>query len=74
MLICTNKYHKMTLPESESGRHDSVNKEQWPPKSPDLNPFDYYIWDEHKEKVYEQRTEPLNLVKQLKRRGLEVGD
>ena len=30
-------------------------KDQWPPKSPDNNPLDYYFWNKVKTKVYEDR-------------------
>lgn len=32
-----------------------VKKEDWPPKSPDSNPLDYYFWSRVKSKVYEGR-------------------
>ena len=35
----------------------------WPPRSPDLNPCDYYLWGHLKSKVYNPK--PLNL-QQLK--------
>ena len=32
-----------------------MKKEDWPPKSPDSNPLDYYFWSRVKSKVYEGR-------------------
>ena len=32
-----------------------IKKDQWPRKSPDSNPLDYYFWDRVKTKVYEGR-------------------
>ena len=32
-----------------------IAKDQWPPRSPDSNPLDYYFWNEVKRKVYEGR-------------------
>ena len=32
-----------------------IKKDQWPPKSPDNNPLDYYFWNKVKTKVYEDR-------------------
>ena len=32
-----------------------IKKDQWPPKSPDTNPLDYYFWSKVKTKVYEGR-------------------
>ena len=56
------------------GRDGFVNKNQWPPKSPDLNPLDYYFWNAVKEKVYEGRREPFTNLAQLKRRIKYVWD
>jgi hypothetical protein len=55
----------MTLSD---GRHGFVNKNQWPPKSPDLNPLDYWFWNSLQTKVYEGRREPFTTIEQLKRR------
>jgi len=34
------------LISSERAAHcpDFIDKDAWPPKSPDLNPLDYYVW------------------------------
>ena len=32
-----------------------IKKDQWPPKPPDSNPLDYYLWNKVKTKVYEDR-------------------
>ena len=32
-----------------------MKKEDWPPKSPDSNPLDYYFWNRVKSKVCEGR-------------------
>ena len=32
-----------------------IKKEEWPPKSPDSNPLDYYFWNQVKTKVYDGR-------------------
>ena len=30
-----------------------IDKKKWPPRSPDLNPFDYFLWGYlHKSRVY----------------------
>ncbi len=29
-----------------------IDKKKWPPRSPDLNPCDYFLWDYHKSRVY----------------------
>ena len=58
----------------EFGRYGFVNKNQWPPKSPDLNPLDYWFWNSLKNKVYEGRREPFSSIAQLKRRVKRVWD
>ena len=58
--------------KEEFGLHGFVNKSQWPPKSPDLNPLDYWFWNALKEKVYEGRRTPFTSVTQLKRRARRV--
>lgn len=58
--------------KDEFGLHGFVNKSQWPPKSPDLNPLDYWFWNALKEKVYEGRRTPFTSVDQLKRRVRRV--
>ena len=52
------------------GRYGFANEKQWPPKSPNLNPLDYWFWNSLKEKVYEGRREPFRSV--LKRRVKRV--
>ena len=39
----------------EFGQGRMINKNQWPPHSPDLNPLDYYFWSEVQNKVFEGR-------------------
>ena len=34
-----------------------IQKDEWPPQSPDLNPMDYTILDSLSEKVYKGRTQ-----------------
>lgn len=38
-----------------------VNKFQWPPRSPDCNPLDYYFWSKLSEVVYEEKRPFQNL-------------
>ena len=45
-----------------------ISKEEWPPKSPDCNPLDYYFWNAVSTKVYENRREPFANLEQLKRK------
>ena len=49
----TSKLVQNFLEETIPRRY--VKKDQWPPKSPDANPLDYYFWSRVKEKVYEGR-------------------
>ena len=45
-----------------------IGKDEWPPKSPDCNPLDYYFWDALKVEVYKGRSKPFDNLDQLKRR------
>ena len=38
-----------------------VPADAWPLHSPDLNPLDYHVWGELRERVYAGRTEPFAL-------------
>ena len=49
----TSKLVQNFLEETIPQRY--VKKDQWPPKSPDANPLDYYFWSRVKDKVYEGR-------------------
>ena len=45
-----------------------ISKDEWPPKSPDLNPLDYHFWDSIVKLVYENRTtQPFENFAQLNR-------
>ena len=37
--------HHRTQQWCEKNFPSFINKDQWPPSSPDLNPLDYVIWD-----------------------------
>ena len=52
-----------------------VKNTDWPPKSPDCNPLDYYFWDRVQEKVYDGRyCYPFATIDELKRRIRDVWD
>ena len=52
-----------------------VKNTDWPPKSPDCNPLDYYFWDRVQEKVYDGRyCYPFAMIDELKRRIRDVWD
>ena len=52
-----------------------VKNTDWPPKSPDCNPLDYYFWDHVQEKVYDGRyCYPFATIDELKRRIRDVWD
>lgn len=38
--------HNLTQQWCQENFHSFIDKEHWPPNSPDLNPLDYSIWDE----------------------------
>jgi hypothetical protein len=45
-----------------------IDKDHWPPNSPDLNPLDYCIWDEFAQCVnWEKATSKSALINELKR-------
>jgi hypothetical protein len=45
-----------------------IDKDQWPPNSPDLNPLDYSIWDEFVHAIeWEKVTSKKTLVEELKK-------
>lgn len=45
-----------------------IDKDHWPPNSPDLNPLDYCIWDEFAEAIaWDQVTSKEDLIRELKR-------
>ena len=40
-----------------------IGKKQWPPRSPDLNPCDYFLWGYLKSKVYKPLPYTLDQLK-----------
>ena len=55
----------------EFGKGRKISKTQWPPKSPDLNPLDYYFWNEVQGKVFEGRRKPFESLEHLKKAILQ---
>ena len=52
-----------------------VKNTDWPQKSSDCNPLDYYFWDRLQEKVYDGRYwYPFATIDELKRRIHDVWD
>ena len=45
-----------------------IRKDQWPPKSPDCNPLDFFFLDAVKREVYEGRQERFQGIDELKKR------
>ena len=54
---CVTDFLNATFPGRWIGRRGPI---EWPPRSPDLNPLDYYLWGYLKCKVYRNR--PNNLL------------
>lgn len=52
-------------------RNQNEGGEDWPPRSPDLSPLDYYLWGYIKSKVY--KTKPQN-IEELKQRIRDEAD
>ena len=48
-----------------------INKQQWPPRSPDLNPCDYFLWGYLKSKVYKPLPKTLDDLKADIRREVQ---
>ena len=44
-------------------REKFVNKKIWPPRSPDLNPCDYYLWGHLKQTVYKPLPKTIHELK-----------
>ena len=49
-----------------------INKDLWPPQSPDLNPYDFYLWGYLKSVVYNPLPKTfddlkVNLVREIKK-------
>lgn len=42
-----------------------VPADAWPPHSPDLNPLDYHVWSELRERVYRGRSTPFDTLEEL---------
>ena len=41
-----------------------VDKDLWPPRSPDLNPCDYFLWGYIKDEVYRKRPKTIEELKE----------
>lgn len=48
---------KITQAHLEEVTPEFIQKDSWPPQSPDCNPMDYYVWDALASEVYSGRTE-----------------
>ena len=42
-----------------------VPPDVWPPHSPDCNPLDFHVWNQLKERVYRNRSEPFVSLAEL---------
>ncbi|KAI6646993.1 hypothetical protein LOD99_8992 [Oopsacas minuta] len=40
----SNRQNERTLASRSQDIPDCINKDEWPPSSPDLNPLDYSVW------------------------------
>jgi len=41
---------------------DFIDKDSWPPNSPDLNPLNYHVWGAMLEKINDLKPKPRNLT------------
>jgi len=72
------KWHDLVfnaLISSERAAHctDFINKDAWPPKSPDLNPLDYHVWSWMMDKLNRRNPQPKN-IPELKTALLMIWD
>ena len=60
--------HHLTQKWCQDNFPSFIDKDHWPPNSPDLNPLDYCIWDEFEQCVnWKKVTSKATLVDELKR-------
>ncbi|KAK2725286.1 hypothetical protein QYM36_001664 [Artemia franciscana] len=58
--ICVRDYLNQSFPERWIGRRSPV---EWPPRSPNLTPLDYFLWGHLKFVVYQNRPRTLDDLK-----------
>lgn len=51
------------------GRNGTI---PWPPRSPDLNPLDYFLWGALKQKIYDQVVNNRDHLRQLVREEIDI--
>ena len=59
--------HKANMVQEWLGDHLStkfIDKKKWPPRSPDLNPCDFYLWGYLKSVVYNPLPKTLDELKE----------
>jgi hypothetical protein len=44
---------------------------EWPPRSPDLSPLDFYLWGHLKAMVYQEKIRNMNHLKESIRMGFQ---
>lgn len=55
-------FHENIFPGKLISRRDGIN---WPPRSPDLTPVDFFMWDFLKSKVYNKKTTSVALLNKI---------
>lgn len=63
------EYLNVTYPNRWIGRGGTIS---WPPRSPDLNPLDYFLWGYFKEAVYESTNDSEQQLRQKLHHVAEV--
>ena len=58
--IQVRQYLNQLLPDAWIGRRGPV---EWPPRSPDLTPLDFYLWGHLKAMVYQESIRNVNHLK-----------
>ncbi|CAF1366313.1 unnamed protein product [Adineta ricciae] len=60
--------HRITQQWCHSNFPGFIDKDHWPPNSPNLNPLDYYIWDEFVKVIdWNKVTSKPTMIQELKR-------
>jgi hypothetical protein len=49
-----------------------IPADAWPPNSPDMNPLDYHVWAELKERVYAGRSDAFGSLEELEAAAKEA--
>ena len=63
MALIVREWFNQNFPRKWIGRNSPLC--EFPPRSPDITPLDFYLWGALKEKVYKSRPQDKNCVKEF---------